>query len=49
MNHCSGSKIPEKIERELEDTSIKDWFIVAAIILAIVFLYLKYWRFRSLP
>ncbi len=43
------SKLPEKIERELEDTSIKDWFILAAIVVFSVWIYLKYWRFRSLP
>ncbi len=43
------SKLPEKIERELEDTSIKDWFVLAAIVLLSVWIYLKYWRFRSLP
>ncbi len=43
------SKLPEKIERELEDTSIKDWFVLAAIIIFLIWIYLKYWRFRSLP
>jgi len=43
------AQIPEKIERELEETSIKDWFVIAAIVIIVIFLYLKYWRFRSLP
>ncbi|MCD6496615.1 MAG: VWA domain-containing protein [Candidatus Aenigmarchaeota archaeon] len=43
------AKLPEKIERELEDTSIKDWFIAAALVVFSFWLYLKYWRFRSLP
>ncbi len=43
------SKLPEKIQRELEDTSIKDWFVLSALVLLVAFMYLKYWRFRSLP
>ena len=36
-------------QRELEETSIKDWFVLSALAILIVLIYLKYWRFRSLP
>ncbi len=42
-------RLPEKLQRELEDTSIKDWFVGLALATLVVWTYLKYWRFRSLP
>ncbi len=43
------SELPQKIEREPEDTSIKDWIILAAIGLLLVELYLRFGRYRILP
>lgn len=39
------SRLSEKIDREKEDTSIKDWFIAAAILLAVGGIYLKYGKY----
>ncbi|MBU4245727.1 VWA domain-containing protein [archaeon] len=39
------SQLSEKIDREKKDTSIKDWFIACAIILAIGGIYLNYGKY----
>ena len=41
-------KLPEKIEREKEPTSIKDWMIMFAILLIVSRFYLKEWKWRVL-
>ncbi|MGM5488266.1 MAG: vWA domain-containing protein [Nanobdellota archaeon] len=41
-------KLSEKIEREKEDTSIKDWFILLALLIMGVMLYLESGRFMLL-
>jgi len=41
--------LSEKIEREKEDTSIKDWFIALALLLALFELYLRYGRYLVIP
>ncbi|MFH2028635.1 MAG: VWA domain-containing protein [Nanoarchaeota archaeon] len=38
--------ISEDIEREKEDTSIKDWFFIAAVLALLAQLYLRYGRYR---
>lgn len=43
------SELPKKIERETEDTSIKDWVIVASIGVLLAQLYLRFGRYRILP
>ena len=43
------SELPEKIEREKEDTSIKNWVILAAIGVLLAELYLRFGRYRILP
>lgn len=43
------STLSEKIEREKEDTSIKDWFIALALLLALSELYLRYGRYLVIP
>ena len=43
------SELPQKIEREPEDSSIKDWFIMAAIGVMLAQLYLRFGRYRILP
>lgn len=43
------SELPQKIEREPEDSSIKDWVIMAAIGVLIAQLYLRFGRYRILP
>jgi Ca-activated chloride channel family protein len=43
------SELPKKIEREQEDTSIKNWAILAAIGLLLAELYLRFGRYRILP
>ncbi|VVB89882.1 von Willebrand factor type A domain protein [uncultured archaeon] len=43
------SELPKKIEREPEDTSIKDWAILAAIGVLLTELYLRFGRYRILP
>lgn len=43
------SELPQKIEREPEDSSIKDWVIVAAILALLAQLYLRFGRYRILP
>jgi len=43
------SELPQKIERETEDSSIKDWFIMAAIGVLLAQLYLRFGRYRILP
>ncbi|MCE8424696.1 MAG: VWA domain-containing protein [Candidatus Methanoperedens sp.] len=43
------SALPEKIEREPEDSSIKDWVIMAAIGVLLAELYLRFGRYRILP
>jgi len=43
------SELPQKIERELEDSSIKDWVIIAAIGVVLAQLYLRFGRYRILP
>jgi len=43
------SELPQKIEREPEDSSIKDWFIIAAIGVMLAQLYLRFGRYRILP
>jgi Ca-activated chloride channel family protein len=42
------SLISEKIEREKEETSIKDWFMIAAAILLVGELYARYGKIRVL-
>lgn len=42
-------ELPEKIEREQEDTSIKNWVILAAISVLLIELYLRFGRYRILP
>jgi Ca-activated chloride channel family protein len=39
-------QLSKKIKREKEDTSIKDWFIFAALITFLLMLYFEYGRFR---
>ncbi len=43
------SELPQKIEREPEDSSIKDWVIMAAIAILLIQLYLRFGRYRILP
>ncbi len=43
------SELPQKIEREQEDTSIKNWAILAAIGVLLAELYLRFGRYRILP
>lgn len=43
------SELPQKIEREPEDSSIKDWFIISAIGVLLAQLYLRFGRYRILP
>jgi Ca-activated chloride channel family protein len=43
------SELPQKIEREPEDSSIKDWFILAAVGVLLAQLYLRFGRYRILP
>jgi Ca-activated chloride channel family protein len=43
------SELPQKIEREPEDSSIKDWVIIAAIGVLLAQLYLRFGRYRILP
>ena len=43
------SELPKKIEREQEDTSIKNWAILAAIGVLLAELYLRFGRYRILP
>ncbi len=43
------SELPKNIEREPEDTSIKDWVILAAIGVLLAELYLRFGRYRILP
>ena len=43
------SELPQKIEREPEDSSIKDWAIMAAIAVLLAQLYLRFGRYRILP
>jgi Ca-activated chloride channel family protein len=43
------SELPQKIEREPEDSSIKDWVIMAAIAVLLAQLYLRFGRYRILP
>ncbi len=43
------SELPQKIEREQEDTSIKDWVIMASIGVLLAELYLRFGRYRILP
>jgi len=43
------SELPQKIEREPEDSSIKDWVIMAAIAVLLIQLYLRFGRYRILP
>jgi Ca-activated chloride channel family protein len=38
--------ISEEIEREEEETSIKDWFFIAAIIVLLIEFYMRYWGKR---
>lgn len=40
------SNISEEIEREWEDTGIKDWFILAAIIVLVFYIYVIYGKYR---
>lgn len=42
-------ELPKKIEREQEDTSIKDWAILASIGVLLSELYLRFGRYRILP
>jgi Ca-activated chloride channel homolog len=41
--------MPEKIKREEEDTSIKDWFIMAALLAIMAEVYMRYGRYRIFP
>lgn len=43
------SELPQKIEREPEDSSIKDWVIMSAIAVLLAQLYLRFGRYRILP
>jgi len=43
------SELPQKIEREPEDSSIKDWVIMASIAVLLIQLYLRFGRYRILP
>lgn len=43
------SELPKKIEREPEDTSIKDWVILASVGVLLAELYLRFGRYRILP
>jgi len=43
------SELPKKIEREPEDSSIKDWVIISAIVVLLIELYLRFGKFRILP
>jgi Ca-activated chloride channel homolog len=43
------SELPQKIEREPEDSSIKDWVIMASIGVLLAQLYLRFGRYRILP
>jgi Ca-activated chloride channel family protein len=43
------SELPQKIEREPEDSSIKDWFVIGAIGVLLAQLYLRFGRYRILP
>ncbi len=43
------SELPQKIEREQEDTSIKDWLIMASIGVLLTELYFRFGRYRILP
>jgi len=43
------SKLSQKIEREKEETSIKDWFVLLAITMILVEFYLRYGRYKILP
>jgi Ca-activated chloride channel family protein len=43
------TELPQKIEREPEDSSIKDWVIMAAIGVMLAQLYLRFGRYRILP
>ena len=43
------AKLPEKIKREKENTSIKNWFIMAALLLIGTEMYLRYGRYRIFP
>jgi Ca-activated chloride channel homolog len=42
-------ELPKKIEREQEDTSIKDWVVFASIGVLLSELYLRFGRYRILP
>jgi Ca-activated chloride channel family protein len=42
-------ELPKKIEREPEDSSIKDWVIMAAMGVLLAQLYLRFGRYRILP
>lgn len=42
------SELPKKIERETEDSSIKDWVIIVAIGVVLAQLYLRFGRYRIL-
>lgn len=43
------SELPKKIEREPEDSSIKDWVILASVGVLLAELYLRFGRYRILP
>lgn len=43
------SELPQKIEREPEDSSIKDWVIVASMGVLLAQLYMRFGRYRILP
>jgi len=43
------SELPQKIEREPEDSSIKDWVIMSAIAVLLAQIYLRFGRYRILP
>ncbi len=43
------SELPKKIEREPEDSSIKDWVILVSIGILLAELYLRFGRYRILP
>lgn len=42
-------ELPKKIEREKEDTSVKDWVVLASIGVLLSELYLRFGRYRILP
>ncbi len=42
-------QLPEKIKRQPEDTSIKDWFVMLSLTTMLAEIYLRFGRYRILP